>query len=147
MLRAFFFEGKDHITLPARVEAFEMLRQWLLSIAAEINLSQRTTGQLCVVADEIFTNIARYGYPHGEGTADVAIAVDTEEHQLQLTFTDNGIPCNPLDLAKDPDTTLPATQRTPGGLGLFLVKNIMDEVSYTREDDKNILKMKKNFGQ
>ena len=64
--------------------------------------------------------------------------------RLELTFIDKGIPYNPLE-NKDPDVTLDIEKRKIGGLGIFLVKEMMDEVSYEYADGKNILKLKKEF--
>ena len=64
--------------------------------------------------------------------------------RLELTFIDKGIPYNPLE-NKDPDVTLDIEKRKIGGLGIFLVKEMMDEVSYEYADGQNILKIKKNL--
>ncbi len=91
-----------------------------------------------VCAEEIFVNIASYAYAEKEGTAH--ITVETEKGSISLCFQDQGIPYDPLE-REDPDTTLPEEERQIGGLGIFMVKNMMDEVSYEYKDGFNCLTM------
>ena len=74
----------------------------------------------------------------------VQVEIKNFPERLELTFIDKGIPYNPLE-NKDPDVTLDIEKRKIGGLGIFLVKEMMDEVSYEYADGKNILKLKKNL--
>ena len=101
--------------------------------------------QIHMVIDEIFGNIVSYAYEDGAG--DVVIMVDYDKAQgtVSLAFTDEGKPYNPL-LKEDPDVTLSAKERSVGGLGIFMVKNTMDEIDYENKDGKNIFTMKKKVG-
>ena len=92
--------------------------------------------------EEVFVNIAHYAYPGGTGEASVSLAMDGEN--AIITFEDSGKEYNPLK-KKDPDITLSAEERPIGGLGIFLVKKNMDDVSYCRKDGKNILKLVKKI--
>lgn len=143
-IRKFLFNGKNTLQLPARREEFATLREWLNSIADELELKDKTRKQLLIAADEIFSNIAGYGYPAGNGSADVAVEFDMVNRELALTFSDNGIPYNPLE-TPPPGLDKPAAEREIGGLGVFLVKKLMDQVSYRREKDRNILILKKRL--
>jgi anti-sigma regulatory factor (Ser/Thr protein kinase) len=107
--------------------------------------------QIGIVIDEIFSNIARYAYKPDKlshassgaaGDAAVRISVDDK---IIIEFEDTGLPYNPLE-NPDPDLTLGAEEREIGGLGLFMVKKIMDTVEYRREGNKNILTLRKNIG-
>ncbi len=69
---------------------------------------------------------------------------DEPERNVLLTFTDEGVPFDPLQRS-DPDITLSAEERKIGGLGIFLVRKIMDDVRYIREDGKNILRIRKKI--
>jgi anti-sigma regulatory factor (Ser/Thr protein kinase) len=93
-----------------------------------------------VVVDEIFANIVSYAYDHPDG--DVTIRITIKADDIVIEFEDSGVPYDPLD-AKDPDITLSAEEREIGGLGFFMVKNIMDTVEYRRDGVKNILTVKK----
>lgn len=108
-------------------------------------LSHKDLLQIHMVIDEIFGNIVAYAYEDGRG--DVVILVDYDKTQgtVMLVFTDEGKPYNPL-LNEDPDIKLSADERTVGGLGIFMVKNTMDEIDYENREGKNILTMKKQIG-
>ena len=106
------------------------------------NCSQKTRNHIGIAVDEIFSNIARYAYHPNVGGATVRIAVDSD---ISIEFEDCGIPYDPLT-ADDPDTTLSSEEREIGGLGLFMVKNLMDSVEYRRVGNKNILTIKKKAG-
>lgn len=100
--------------------------------------------QLTVALEEIFVNIAHYAYPESEGEAKMGIAFDEKENAILFRFTDQGIPFDPL-AKPDPDVTLNAKEREIGGLGIYMMKKTMDEVSYSYENGQNILTMKKKF--
>ncbi len=97
--------------------------------------------QIGIVVDEIFSNIARYAYSPDTGGAAVRIAVD---EYVTIEFEDSGVAYNPLS-SETPDISLSAEEREIGGLGLFIVKNIMDSVEYRRDGNKNILTIKKKL--
>ena len=98
--------------------------------------------QICVAAEEIYVNIAHYAYSSGKGNA--SVRVDITGDIATFTFTDSGVPFNPLE-KKDPDVTLSASERQEGGLGIFMVKKTMDDVRYERRDGKNVLAFSKKF--
>jgi len=98
--------------------------------------------QIEIAVDEIFSNIARYAYAPDVGGATVRVTVGSE---ITIEFEDSGMQYNPLSESA-PDTTPPVSKRKIGGLGIFMVKNIMDSVEYRREGSKNILTIKKVVG-
>ncbi|MBQ1809976.1 MAG: ATP-binding protein, partial [Erysipelotrichaceae bacterium] len=100
--------------------------------------------QIDVAIDEIFSNIAKYAYPGGTGNATVRFEMQQEPRAAVITFIDEGTPYDPLS-AEEPDVTLSAEERGVGGLGIFLVRKTMDDVSYKYEDGKNILSIRKEF--
>ena len=94
-----------------------------------------------LVCEEIVTNVVNYAYPD-DSDGPLTIVVDETDDAVELTFIDNGIPFNPL--AKDPpDTSLPPEKRPIGGLGIFLVKQMMDDVAYRYVDGRNVFTVKK----
>ena len=97
-----------------------------------------------VAVEELFVNIASYAYCDGNGKAVVQVSVHKEPLSVEITFIDNGVQYDPL-AKTDPDTTLSAKERKKGGLGIFMVKNTMDNVIYEYKDGKNILTIKKNL--
>lgn len=100
--------------------------------------------QIQLVVEEIFVNIASYAYEDGNGTATVQCELNDAKDSVTLTFIDSGVRYDPLS-HEDPDITLSAMERRIGGLGIFLVKKLMDEVSYEYKDEKNVLTMVKRF--
>jgi anti-sigma regulatory factor (Ser/Thr protein kinase) len=94
-----------------------------------------------VAVEEIFVNIANYAYELGNG--DVAIYISTEQ-KISIKFEDKGREYNPLEQG-EPDLDKPLMEREIGGLGVFLVKKLMDNIEYTRVENKNILVITKNL--
>lgn len=98
-----------------------------------------------LVIEEIVVNVVNYAYPKDvEGWLDVDIS--SKDGDICITFTDGGTPFNPL-AKEDPDTTLPLDQRPIGGLGILLVKKMMDHVAYNYEEGRNILTLTKHLEQ
>lgn len=101
-----------------------------------------TGRQICAAADEIFSNIAYYAYGEGSGSATVCVEAEHAPPGVSITFYDSGLPYDPLS-ANEPDITLPAEERAVGGLGLYIVKKLMDSVSYVYMNGMNVLQIKK----
>ena len=93
--------------------------------------------RICV--EEIFINIASYAYPENDGA--VQIEEEVESQAISILFADEGLPYNPLE-KEDPDITASAQDREIGGLGIFMVKQMADDVKYEYKDGKNCLFMK-----
>ena len=116
--------------LPAAVDFFE-------EILREAKAPQKMIAQVNVAVDEIFSNIVRYS-----GATEVTLECVLTDDRVTLRFSDNGTPYDPTAKA-DPDTTLSAADREIGGLGIFMVKKTMDEISYVYRDGQNILTLVK----
>ena len=110
----------------------------------KVDCPMKVQMQIDIAVEEIFVNIARYAYAPGEGYA--VIGVLAEPGRAEITFADNGMPYDPL-AREDPDVTLSAEEREIGGLGIYLCKQLMDEVLYRYEDGCNILTMKKEISK
>ena len=100
--------------------------------------------QVDIAVEEIFANIASYAYNPETGPAIIEVEVKDEPLSVELTFIDKGVQYDPL-ARQDPDVTLSAEERDIGGLGIFMVKQSMDNVEYEYKNGKNILRIKKNF--
>ena len=90
--------------------------------------------------EEVVENIVQYAYEDGAGSMDVQISKEDADFMLTIKLTDQGVPFNPLEMP-DPDLSLSAEDRQIGGLGIFLCKQMMDEVSYSYENGCNVLTM------
>ena len=97
---------------------------------------------LQIAVEEIFVNISHYAYNPDTGPATIRVEVLEDPLAVELTFFDNGIPYDPLAKA-DPDITLDADERAIGGLGIYMVKQSMDDVTYEYKDGQNILTIRK----
>lgn len=98
---------------------------------------------LQVALDELLTNILGHGFAGRDGW-DVTVEAELVAGRVHVTVTDNGGPFNPLDLDA-PDTTLTPEERRIGGLGIHLVREMMDEVSYRRRADRNVVVLAKRL--
>lgn len=95
-----------------------------------------------MASEEIYVNIASYAYQEKEGNVEISCEKAIGPEGIKISFTDQGIPYNPL-LHESPDITLPASQRQAGGLGIFMVKQFMDNVIYNYQDGHNCLVIEK----
>ena len=141
-IKTFCYNGNPQLIVPADRSEFTVLQQWLLSIAAELNIQERIKKQLMISCDEIFTNIASYAYSDGDGTIEVAIEFVPGTQSLRIIFSDSGTAFDPLEIS-EPDTGSALSERKIGGLGMFMVKKMMDSIEYCRQDGKNILTLTK----
>ncbi len=111
-----------------------------------MDVSRKSVLQLELAVEEIFVNIANYAYHTEGGKVWISCDVDAEDRSVAITFMDTGPEFDPL-AAPDPDVTLPADQRRIGGLGIFLVKTNVDNMSYKRLDGYNVLTIEKNLAR
>lgn len=109
----------------------------------EKDVDKKTILKIDVVIEEIFVNIASYAYKKEENGF-VDISIKNENNKIIISFEDMGVPFNPL-LKENPDITLSAENREPGGLGIYMMKKMMDNVEYVYKDNKNILIIEKNI--
>ena len=141
-IKTFSYNGNTQLIVPAERGEFAVLQQWIQSIAAELDMQERIKKQLMISCDEIFTNIASYAYPDGNGSVAVAIEFVPETQCIRIIFSDSGTAFNPLEIS-EPDTKVALSERKIGGLGMFMVKKMMDSVEYCRQSGKNILTLTK----
>ncbi len=106
--------------------------------------SRKDVLEIHMVVDEIFGNIADYAYDDKPGPVIIAVDAD-KEGMIELTFSDEGKPYDPMS-SEDPDVSLPARERSLGGLGIFMVKNVMDVLGYEYKNGRNIFTMRKRIG-
>ncbi len=126
------------LTLPAKLENLETLIDFVLSAADPLGFDQKLKYKLRLAAEEMIVNVISYAYPGTSGEVTVATDIIPEKDGISVEISDSGIPFNPLE-KEAPDLTVPVKDRKIGGLGIFLLKEIMSEVSYRRENGRNIL--------
>ena len=130
------------LTLTATVENIDVVTDFVNEQLEALDCPMKAQMQIDVAIDELFGNIAHYAYTPEVG--DATVRVETEEDPLAvvITFIDKGIPYDPL-AKEDPDVTLSAEDRKIGGLGIYMVKKSMDDITYEYKDGMNILAIKK----
>lgn len=127
----------------------ENLSEVLKLIDAELESRECTTRlqtQIDVAVEEIFVNISSYAYDPGEGYTTIRVEVTEDPTRIVITFIDEGTPYDPL-ANPDPNMKIPIKERKKGGLGIYMVKKSMDDVSYEYKDGKNMLTIKKLLGE
>lgn len=107
------------------------------AFCADEGLPHEVAWRLRVALDEIVANVVAYGRPRGSGEGTLDVWFRRNGRLVEITIADDGPPFDPL-ARPAPDVTLPLEARQPGGLGIALVKSLMDEVSYTRTT-RNVL--------
>jgi len=123
-------------------EHYKAFYTWLHDACQEWNINDDLTNKLDMCAEEIFANVAFYAYPEKQGIIDVTL--NKTDNNIILEFKDEGVEYNPLE-KPDPDITLPPEERPIGGLGIYMVKNLADNISYKRENENNILTLTFNL--
>lgn len=103
-------------------------------------------GQICVSVEELYVNIVNYAYHHSSGPCAISLCVSDlgQTKKMVLAIKDQGIPFNPLD-KEEPDISLSAQDRPIGGLGIYMVKQCMDQIVYEYQDGWNLLTMEKSW--
>ena len=130
------------LTIAATVENIEVVTDFVNQQLELLECPMKAQMQIDIAIDELFSNIAHYSYNPEVGQATVRVEVVENPLAVTITFIDNGIPDDPL-AKKDPDLTLSAEERQIGGLGIYMVKKSMDEITYEYKDGQNILSIKK----
>ena len=132
------------LNIEATIENIPVVTDFVNQELEALDCPPKILIQIDIAIDELFGNIANYAYNPETGPATVQVEVEEDPLAVVITFIDKGIPYDPL-AAEDPDVTLSAEERKIGGLGVFLVKQTMDDVTYEYKDGHNILKIKKNM--
>ena len=131
------------LTLTNDLSTIPQLNEFLDLIFEEVGVDMEVCMSLNLAMEEAVVNVIDYAYPQGtSGSIDINVLAD--EDSIVFVITDSGIPFDPT-AAKEVDTTLPLEERPIGGLGIHLIRKIMDDVSYERRDNKNILTLRKNI--
>ena len=125
------------------VEELPNLAEKIEKLGESWDLSQAITMNVNLVMEEALSNIIFYAF-NDKKKHEIEIYVSIKKNKLTITFKDDGVPFNPLSQQK-PDINLSAEERPVGGLGIFLMSQIMDEMHYNRQKNKNILTLAKDI--
>ena len=134
---------QSHITLPNDVQATTELGMFVDEVCENVGFDMSTTFKLNLAIEEAVVNVMSYAYPTGT-KGDVDIDAEADDEQLKFVISDSGTPFDPTQKG-EVDTTLSAEDRGIGGLGIHLIRQIMDTINYERVDGKNVLTLCKKL--
>ena len=117
--------------IQGKVEELGLREEWPDSLVFKVNL----------VLEELGLNILSYGGEDEDRSPEVEITLISEDDSLTIEVSDDGRPFNPLEDAVVPDVDALLDERSIGGLGVHLVRTLMDDLSYQRAEGRNLLKM------
>lgn len=121
----------------AQIEELRPLLEWIRGAVSSVGFSPSKLGQIELASEEVFVNIIHHAYQGKGGKVEVEVKIVPKKH-IELRFKDQGPPFNPLEL-KEVDVDAELEEREIGGLGLSLIRKIVDEIRYTYERNQNVL--------
>ncbi len=131
------------LILGNELEQINLLAEYIETIAEEANIDPSMTMSINLALEEAVTNVILYAYPEGK-KGEIIIDAHVSDHELTFIIMDKGVAFDPTQ-KEDADITLGVEERPIGGLGIFLVKQLMDHVNYKRIEESNILTMSKSI--
>jgi len=126
-----------------KIDELSSLAEKIETLAEEWELSQDLTMKINLVVEEALSNIIFYAF-NDKDTHKIRISVSIDTNNLEIVLKDDGVPFNPLSQQK-PDINLAAEERPVGGLGIFLMSQVMDDMHYSRDKNQNVLILKKSI--
>ena len=134
----------DRIYIPAKVDLLEEVLRFADDFLEKIDCPRKEQMQIRLAVEETFVNVASYAYTPLEGSVEIEMDVKDAPRRVMITIADSGRPFDPV-AKEDADTSEEALMAREGGLGILLVKSMMDEVRYAFENGKNRLTMVKKL--
>ena len=134
---------KKEIRIKNQVEELRHVNQFVEEIGEELGLDMELQMNLNLVMEEMVSNVIFYAYPQGK-EASIELLAESDGKELTFVLSDQGKEFDPT-LKDDADPDVNPMDRDIGGMGIFIVKNIMNEVTYQRLEGKNLLTMKKEI--
>ncbi|MCH9625746.1 MAG: Serine-protein kinase RsbW [Chlamydiales bacterium] len=123
----------------ANLTALDEMMLHLRREAKKFNLDEKTIYKMELACEEAIVNIISYAYPKKKGQ--LALECEQKGCRFEITIRDWGVPFNPIDVEINPQVDAPIDERHIGGLGIYLLRKVIDEVSYHREGDENVLRL------
>ena len=133
----------ETLTLHNDISEVPQLNDFIEAVAERLGIEPSTALQLQLAVEEAVVNVMDYAYPP-DSVGEVSVATTSDGQCLKIVISDSGTPFDPTQQEKA-DISLSVEERQIGGLGIFLVNEIMDTVSYERKDGKNVLTLTKQL--
>ena len=130
------------LLIATELDQLQKVNAAIEQLAEEENWSPDVTFQIGLAVEELGVNIVNYGYDDDKDH-EIRIVISSEDEAITIEIEDDGHAFNPLSDAPEPDLDAEVEDRTVGGLGIYLVRTMMDEVHYQRQQDKNCLTLVK----
>ncbi len=135
--------ASEHVlTVPAEQDELETVQNFVDEALDQLNCPEEIRIQIQIAVEELFVNIASYAYAPEKGNAVIECRTEQDPAAVTIRFRDQGVPFDPLN-KQDADVTLSAEERDIGGLGIYMVKNSMDDVEYVYQKGENVLTIRK----
>ena len=134
---------KKEIKIKNHVEELEKVNQFVEEICEELGLDMELQMNLNLVLEEMVSNVIFYAYPKGT-PEEIELAAESDGKELTFVLSDSGIEFDPT-AKEDADPDMNPMDRDIGGMGIYIVKNIMNKVTYQRLEGKNLLTMQKKI--
>ena len=134
---------KYSFKLKSNLSELETLCQQMEKCGKSLGLTKKCIFEINLALDELFTNIISYGFTDDDEHV-IKVTLTPQNKILCLSIEDDGLPFNPID-AQEPDLECTVEDCKIGGLGIHLIRNLMDDICYERCGDKNVLTLKKNI--
>lgn len=136
---------RKELRIKNKISELEKVAQFIEEIGEELGLSMELQMNLNLVMEEMVTNVIFYAYPQGE-VADIELLAKSDGKELTFVLSDQGKEFDPT-AKEDADLDVNPADRELGGMGIFIVKNIMNKVTYQRLEGKNLLTMTKGIDE
>ena len=138
---------KERIVLRNSLSEIDRLAEWVSIVGKKRGLCDDVIHEARLTLEEIVVNIIVHGYgKEAASDAPIEIEMDVVADLLSMQVKDQARPFNPVD-APEPDLDVPFEDREIGGLGIVIVRRLIDSVDYSHEDGRNVLTMKKRIGR
>ena len=134
---------RKEIRIKNKITELEKIAKFIEEIGEELGLNMELQMNLNLVMEEMVTNVIFYAYPQ-DVEADIELLAKSDGKELTFVLSDQGKEFDPT-LKEDADPNINPAEREIGGMGIYIVKNIMNQVTYQRLEGKNLLTMKKNI--
>ena len=133
----------EELVLQNDVQQVERLNTFVKQSLQRLGVERPLANKLRLAVEEAVVNVMKYAYPTGT-TGDICLRLTSNGHRIKFIITDSGGAFNPTEVSAA-DTTLSAEDRPIGGLGILLVRKLMDSINYERSGGKNVLTLRKEY--
>jgi sigma-B regulation protein RsbU (phosphoserine phosphatase) len=134
---------RDELLLTNDIKQVEQLNAFIASVTDRLQMDAGKAGQVKLAVEEAVVNVMHYAYPP-EMEGEIKVCAEANNERLKLTISDSGVAFDPTETLTA-DTTLSVEERPIGGLGIFLVRQLMDSINYERIEGRNVLTLRKSL--